>query len=278
MEERLSSLKHDYENITVPKEALERVQKGIQKAKSEEKTVPFSGYKKLAAGAAAAFVILAISVNSSPQVAYAMGSVPLIGKVFRVITIRNYNEETQDTYISANIPKIDEKAGEAAAAVNKASSDYVDDLLEKFKEYCTSSGIEYGSLEVNYTVAADTKDYFSLDIVAVETYAGAYEFHKFYTIDKASDKVIKLSDLFDNGADYVTPVSDEILRQMKESGKDYFIASDEFDNEGFSQISQEQEFYVDSDGNLVICFDEYEVGPGSIGAPRFTIPRELLHS
>ena len=46
--------------------------------------------------------------------------------------------------------------------------------------------------------------------------------------------------------------------------------------ESFEKISSDQNFYINSDGNVVICFDKYEVAPGAQGSPEFVIPNELI--
>lgn len=35
-------------------------------------------------------------------------------------------------------------------------------------------------------------------------------------------------------------------------------------------------FYIDKDGRLVVCFDEYDVAPGAMGAQSFTVSREAI--
>ena len=36
-------------------------------------------------------------------------------------------------------------------------------------------------------------------------------------------------------------------------------------------------FYFDADGNLVLVFEKYEVAPGYMGTPEFTIPKEIFN-
>ena len=40
-------------------------------------------------------------------------------------------------------------------------------------------------------------------------------------------------------------------------------------------IKEDQNFYFDAGGNLVIVFDEYEVAPGYMGSVEFEIPDEV---
>lgn len=276
MENRIENMKKEYQDINVPNEALSRIKQGINTAKNEKKISSFSKQKRIAAGIAAAFAVCIISVNSSPIAANAMSSIPVIGRIFEVITFRDYTLSNGNTSVSVKEPKVQAENSSAAIQVNADSSEYIDDLLAEFEEDCKDFDSDYASLDIDYSVITDTNDYFSLDIAAVDTGASGYEFHRFYTIDKNLDKVVSLIDLFPEGADYITPISDEIIRQM-EAGPEgsYFIAENEEDGEGFSKISPEQNFYINEEGCIVICFEEYEVGPGSIGAPKFTIPKDI---
>lgn len=49
------------------------------------------------------------------------------------------------------------------------------------------------------------------------------------------------------------------------------------DNPGanFQGITEQTNFYFNEKDELVIAFDEYEVAPGSMGAPEFVIPQEV---
>lgn len=276
MEKRLEALKEDYDSIPVPKEALARIKKGINAAKEENKTTPINKYRKqkrFAAGFAAAFAVCLLAANSTATVSNAMGNIPVIGGFFRVITLRHFEKDDGKLQISADTPEIQSDSSKAAKIVNRDSSEYIEDLLAQFEEDYEGG---FQSLDISYNVITDSEKYFSLDIYAVDTGASAYEFHSFYTIDKEKDHVVALSDLFNEGADYVTPISNEIINQMKADTKtDYFIGEEE---DGFIEIDPHQSFYINNDGNIVICFEEYQVGPGSIGAPQFIIPSSVTDS
>ena len=48
------------------------------------------------------------------------------------------------------------------------------------------------------------------------------------------------------------------------------------DNPRFKGISKNQSYYINKQGELVICFDQFEVAPGYMGNPTFTIKNDLL--
>ena len=68
---------------------------------------------------------------------------------------------------------------------------------------------------------------------------------------------------------------------MKEQMKDdemkfYWIEGEEEAMDPFDKISKDQSFYISSENKLVICFNKYDVAPGYMGTPEFTIPTEIL--
>ena len=79
------------------------------------------------------------------------------------------------------------------------------------------------------------------------------------------------------GSDYVDVISKNIISQMKERTKknpeDTYWIDGEMDN--FKKIKKDQGFYINDKGELVICFDKYEVAPGSSGLVEFVIPNNV---
>ena len=45
---------------------------------------------------------------------------------------------------------------------------------------------------------------------------------------------------------------------------------------GFEQIKEDQNFQLNEQGQLVICFDEYEVAPGYMGLVEFAVEDEAI--
>jgi hypothetical protein len=97
-------------------------------------------------------------------------------------------------------------------------------------------------------------------------------------VDKTTGNIITLSDLYGQDTDYIDTISKEIKRQMQDrmatdENNIYFIKSDE-EPSGFDKITDDTNFYIDENGNVVIVFDEYEVAPGYMGVVEFTLPQE----
>ena len=85
-----------------------------------------------------------------------------------------------------------------------------------------------------------------------------------------------------NGADYITPISENIKEQMREQMKEdemvYYWVDDEIEEWNFKAITDETSFYLNEKNEIVIAFDEYEVAPGYMGCVEFVIPNEVTES
>ena len=226
---------------------------------------------------AAAVLALFIAVpNVSPAAAAAMADIPVLGAVVRVVTFRNYTYD--DGWHSADVSVPELAGGAAAQEVSDQVRAYTDRLIARFEETCEKElGKEgYLGLDVSSTVVTDSDTWFTLRVDAVETQASGYEFSRFYHIDKTTDQMVTLKDLFREDADYVTALSDEVRRQMEERMAENAEVS--YFPEEFTAIDPEQNFYFNTDGNLVLVFDEYTIAPGSMGMPEFTIPSDVYET
>ena len=226
---------------------------------------------------AAAVLALFIAVpNVSPAAAAAMADIPVLGAVVRVVTFRNYTYD--DGYHSADVSVPELAGGAAAQEVSDQVRAYTDRLIARFEETCEKElGKEgYLGLDVSSTVVTDSDTWFTLRVDAVEIQASGYEFSRFYHINKATDQVVTLKDLFREDADYVTVLSDEVRRQMEERMAENTEAS--YFPEEFTAIDPEQNFYFNGSGELVLVFDEYTIAPGSMGMPEFPIPADVYET
>lgn len=226
---------------------------------------------------AAAVLALFIAVpNVSPAAAAAMADIPVLGAVVRVVTFRNYTYD--DGWHSADVSVPELAGGAAAQEVSDQVRAYTDRLIARFEETCEEElGKEgYHGLDVTSTVVTDTDEWFTLRVDAVETQASGYEFSRFYHINKATDQVVTLKDLFREDADYVTVLSNEVRQQMEERMAEDREAS--YFPEEFTAIDPEQNFYFNGSGELVLVFDEYTIAPGSMGMPEFPIPADVYET
>ena len=274
--EPMEMWKEEYDQIPVPQEARDRIEAGIMRARLEKKRSDrMKNMKRTGVTAAALVLTFGIAVNASPVVAQAMDGIPVIGRIARVVTIRNYNESTDNGMMAdISVPQID---GNVAA--NAEMDAYAKELIARYeKEVVAQLGQEEGhyALESSYEVVSDNDKYVSIRINTVETMASGAEFVKIFTVDKATGQTVSLKDYL-NSPEKLEAVSQNIKDQMaaqmaEDEGKVYFT---EGEVGGFTGLTGDENFYLNEAGELVIVFGEYEVAPGYMGTVSFTIPKDV---
>lgn len=184
-----------------------------------------------------------------------------------------------------------EGAGQEAAAaklsedgmkeINQDMEATVEELIRRFEDTLSEEG--YHGLHVSQEIVTDNAQYYTVKLSVLETEASGYEHNQFYTIDKQTGNVVTLADLFAEGSDYLTVISENIKTQMREQmaadeGVIYFLDDEDMPEFNFQGITEQTNFYFNENGDLVIAFDEYEVAPGYMGAPEFVIPQEIVEA
>lgn len=274
--EPMEMWKEEYDQIPVPQEARDKIEAGIMRARLEKKRSDrMKNMKRTGVTAAALVLTFGIAVNASPVVAQAMDGIPVIGSIARVVTIRNYNESTDNGMMAdISVPQID---GNVAA--NAEMDAYAKELIARYEaEVVAQLGQEEGhyALESSYEVVSDNDKYVSIRINTVETMASGAEFVKIFTVDKATGQTVSLKDYL-NSPEKLEAVSQNIKDQMaaqmaEDEGKVYFT---EGEVGGFTGLTGDENFYLNEAGELVIVFGEYEVAPGYMGTVSFTIPKDV---
>ena len=299
-QEQLRQLKEEYENMIIPEAGRERLQAGIDRARMEKKRAEHARRRSAWTAVAAAAVVMIALPNTNMQIAHAMENIPLLGGFFRLVTVRqyNYSDENHDAEVELAQITYGEDAGEGASvgeaavgaaapkgtaagsveAVNQDMEATVEELIRQFEDTLSEEG--YHGLHVSQEVVTDNDRYYTVKLSVLETEASGYEHNQFYTIDKQTGNVVTLEDLFAEGSDYISAISENIKTQMREQmaadeGVIYFLDGDDMPEFNFQGITEQTNFYFNEKDELVIAFDEYEVAPGSMGAPEFVIPQEV---
>ena len=157
-----------------------------------------------------------------------------------------------------------------------------DQLIAEF-EASAEYGESYGGLEISHEIVTDSQRYFSLKLFIYQGAGSGTQWYKIYTIDKLSGQQIQIGDLFFEGSDYQTVISENIREQMRaamaeDEKKYYWVDDEEIPELNWKGLEEDQNFYFDLNGNLVIAFDEYEVAPGSMGAQEFTVEKGICEN
>jgi len=282
----LEQLKQEHINTQIPEELDFLVRKAIKNGrKNMKRKNNIKKIKVTSASVAASIVLLTAGVNSSPVLASTLSKVPVVGGIVKVLTFREYKID-EDTY-NADI-KVPEVQGlENKELENSLNEKYLnegkelyDAFMKDMKDLEKDGGGHLG-IDHGYEIKTDTDKILSIGRFVVNTAASSSTTIKYDTIDKEKQILITLPSLFKDNT-YVDIISENIKSQMKEQmksdeNKAYWVEGlDEELVDPFEKISNEQSFYITSEGKLVISFDKYEVAPGYMGNPEFVIPTEAI--
>lgn len=249
---------------------------------------------KIVAGvvaAAAAFVILL--PNLSMSVAYAWEKLPVLSTIVKAVVWRDYQVAEGRYEADIAVPQVkvepEESADDALKEqlqqsvdeINASVEELTDRIIAEFEENLEADKELYGadSVHVGHEVVTDNDKYFSMKVWVVEAMGSGYEQDHYYTIDRSTGKILTLADLFAD-AGYKETISAEIKRQMSEQMAEdeniyYWLDDPDVPEWNFKQIAEDQSFYINSDGTLVICFNEGDVAPMYMGCVSFEMPEMI---
>lgn len=291
VEKELQTLKKEYEKPQMSAAQLEALKKRMEEAGAAEKRGKRqAGVRKLASTAAAFAAAFLILPNTSASMAYAMEQIPVLGSLVDVVTFRNYSYESERNHADIQVPeiKVEERSGAEQAQrklaqtteeINAEIQMITEELVSEFQTFLEEEQ-GYQDVIVKSEVLATTADYFTLKLICYYGSGSGYEWNYYYTIDLNTGERLKLKDVFVEGADYITPISNNIKEQMQEQMDSdenvrYWLHED-VEEWNFKSITEETSFYVSQNGNIVIGFDEGEVAPMYMGTVEFEIPEVVL--
>lgn len=295
-DKKIEEMKKKYENVKMSEKQIDDLKKTIHAAKSENKTEhkKYAGKRSMMAAAAAVAIFLVLP-NTSREVAYAMGNIPVFGKLVEIVTFRDYQYEDERNNANISVPElvvgetegtetteqeVQETLKKTTEEINAEIQTITEQMVAEFEE--NLKGEEgYQDMVVTHEILNTTEDYFTLKLICYQGAGSGAEWDYFYSIDLATGKRIALSDLFKDGADYTTAISENIKEQMKaQMAEDemvaYWVDNTEVPEWDFKTITDETSFYLNENGNVVICFDEGEVAPMYMGCVEFEIPEEVV--
>ena len=295
-ERLLSEIKREYESIPVPANLKERIAKTMEEAKKDGLALTKRRNRRLAlrhmalhfaSAAAAILMLITVMANSGESISYAMGDIPFLGAIARVVTFRQYSDNQKNTEANVKVPevRVEDTEGNvldgASADLNRQIEDYADQIIEAYEGSAEKNSQE-GHLAVNldYEVITDNDRIFALRFDQQLVMAGSQHAVQIFNLDKTTGNLLSLGDLFKEGSDYITPISDNIKEQMQaqmaqDENVAYFYGTDT-PGLDFTAIRPNENFYISRDGTLTLVFDKYEVAPGYMGSVEFEIPTEVI--
>lgn len=287
-DKNLQQLKKNYMDVPIPVELDFIVKKSLEDngVKITNSRANFKGIKIAAASIAAAVALFTVGVNSSPVFAASLSNVPVVGIIVKILTFREYTVNEDSYNADIKVPSI--QGLENKDLENSLNDKYLTENKKLYEEFMAdmedmkSNGDGHLGVSSGYVVKTDNDKLLSIGRYVVNTVGSSSTTMKYDTIDKDSEILITLPSLFKNDS-YVNIISENIKKQMIEQNKAdenkfYWVEGIEKDMnmELFEKISKDQNFYINSEGKLVISFDKYEVAPGYMGVVEFVIPTEIL--
>ena len=281
--DKIDKLKENYNNIEIPKELDDVINDAFNE--SENKKLEnnkkdwrrnMKNMKKWYASAAAVGLII-VSVNASSTFAKSLENIPVIGNIIKVVNFNNYRIDKDGMDVSISLPEVSSDSKDLEYKLNKEFEKEGKEAYKKYEAEVAKLEKEgkttHKSAEMWSEAIAENDKTVSVAIYNTETEASAATSRKIYNIDKKDKTILTLEGMFGNN-DYVDVLSKNILSQMKERTKkdsnDVYFVDNTF------KIKKDQPFYINDKGELVICFDEYEVASGSAGLVEFVIPSNVV--
>ncbi|MGL4345528.1 MAG: DUF3298 and DUF4163 domain-containing protein [Cellulosilyticaceae bacterium] len=128
----------------------------------------------------------------------------------------------------------------------------------------------------NFTIKQTIDPYVVIGIFEYTYTGGAHGLsdQKYIVINKDTSEIITLKDLFEKNTPYQKTISEEIKKQIPKKKAEGIMFFDDIG--AFESIADDQTFYIDQEGNLVVVFNVYEIAPYVSGIIEFTIPKENI--
>ena len=243
----MDELKKEYMDKEMSTQQIEAMKNAIEKAKKDQvknqKVIAYRRWMAAAAGLALALIILP---NTSQTVAYAMSQIPVLGKLVEVVTFRDYEYEDERNIADVEVPELvmvpqeeepetvtkpvagealmEEESAEQKEETLKKSMEEInaeiqaitEPFIEEFKENLEKEQ-GYQNIGVKSEVINTTEDYFTLKLICYMASGSGTEWNYYYTIDLNTGERLQLEDIFIEDADYVTPISENIISQMRKN-------------------------------------------------------------
>ncbi|WP_330680442.1 DUF3298 and DUF4163 domain-containing protein [Holtiella tumoricola] len=277
------------EKIEIPEELDQVVYKAIQRGSaSNERVIKMRKWSRNLLTSVAALTIGFVGIcNISPTFADTISTIPGLGVLVKVITFDQikYQEDTYEATLNTPIVEglnngaLQEALNNKYIEENKALFEQFEKDVAHMKTYPEGGHL---GIDTGYQIKTDSEQILSIGRYVVNTAASSSTTMTYDTIDKQNEILITLPSLFKDSS-YIELISENIKEQMRtrmaqDNSLIYWIEGDPDAIDGFNKISANQNFYITTEGKLMISFDKYEVGPGVMGIQEFEIPTTVLQN
>ena len=271
MNKELKSAREEYLNIKAPESLKTDVEKMFKYNNKKIINIVLST-------ACGFLLVFTIMINTNKTLASNLAKNDLMRPIINVLTAYKYNFTQNNMKLDITIPKIVEiNNPELEEKINLEIESIATKLKEDFEKDATNLSQKdkdaHMSVYCKYDIKTNNDKYLSIDIYVGNDVGSSSTIHKFYNINKLTGEIITLADMFDD-ENYIETICKKIYNEMTiknkdEEGTPYFSF---INYESLLNIlSEKEKFYINEDGNVVIVFDKYEIGPGTLGSPEFEI-------
>ena len=223
-------------------------------------------------------LILAIlTMNFMPATIDSLKNVLFLGSAVEIIDFRNWNFGWGDSGIHVEYPQTNDDE------VNKSMGEYISECQEKFLWYFERKYNGYVASGIASTILENDERMLVLSVECMINAGSSQSFRRYFVVDKRAGRIVFLSDLFEEGTDYNRILSEEIKRQIEwrvDENQDFFCEYGIFTlleelEKAFFSLSEDTNFYIDDEGQLVFEIKEGKIAPNNMGTPSFTILKSV---
>ncbi|WP_066494829.1 DUF3298 and DUF4163 domain-containing protein [Abyssisolibacter fermentans] len=272
-----------YKSIKIPEELDDIVNSTIKRSNMEnKKSKRLNNFKRVIAGTVVACSIFTVGLNTSEVFASKIANIPVLGNIAKVFTFVDYKINNEVVDADIKIPSIE---GVNDKELEKRINDEIHAKMaeltkeaERNAEEDKKAFVETGGKEEDFSPFTIKSDYelklanekiLSFIVYQSVSQAYSYENYYYYNINLETNKMITLDDML--GKDYKKIIDEDIVRQIEELKKNPDNSFFEANEGGFKGIKDDQRFYINEQGKVVIVFDKYEIAPGYMGRLEFAI-------
>lgn len=279
--------RESYRKIEIPEELVDRVSQALRTPPEP----PRSLWRAPIYATGACAICFALLVNVSPAFAAAVEVIPGIGAVARLITVREEVEESGRDHVKIRLPAL---ANTGNTALEQRVNEQIREKMERAVAEARARVAEYrkaqlatgGSvddvipvmIDIDYELKYTSPVFISFVVSKMQTLANAYTEQMFYNLALPEGRPVTLAERL--GDDYKSRVNAEIRRQIAERKRtnENAMFFEEGEAGGFRSIADDQAFFLNQRGEVVIVFNKYEIAPGAMGILHFVIPTPALAS
>ena len=262
-----------YEKTPVPDQLEERIQAGIRQGRRNRSR---RLWRHRLGTAAACFAVVLGTLNLSPAVAAAAADVPVLGGLFRVLTVREFTEENNDRTIMVQQPALEgdsaliQRVNQEIQKIVEETTARGEQLVAEYKDAFLVTGgtmeeweAHDNTVSVSYEILSQTDTTVSFVVSSAVSIANAYQERTYYNLDLDKNRQLTLRDLL--GEDWKSLCSAAVQRQIDRSGEDGLYYDPEMC--GFNGVDEATSFYIREDNVPVLVFPRYTLAPVAVEIP-----------